>query len=223
MAPLSMPALARFARLQAGLFVFALSITLMLEANIGLDPWSAVHQGLARHTGLSFGRVVQSVGLLLVLFNWWRLRTRPGLGTLCNMLFIGAWIDWVRERGVVPEWHAKDWQAFVQFFFGIAVNGFATALYIGARFGAGPRDGFILGVSSLFGKSIRVTRIGVEFVLITSALFLGGTIAWGTVFFAILMGPMMQASLRIMRVSTAPHAGSSAEGSASSAASPVRS
>ena len=36
-----------FARLQVGLFLFGLGIALMLEARIGLDPWSALHDVLA--------------------------------------------------------------------------------------------------------------------------------------------------------------------------------
>ena len=195
--------LARFVQLQAGLFVFAVSVTLMLEARIGLDPWSALHGGLALQTGWSFGRVVQGVGLILVGFTWLALRIQPGLGTVCNMLFIGAWIDLIRDQAWIPVWSGQDWRAYAQFLGGILVNGFATGLYIGARLGAGPRDAFVLGLSALSGKSLRVTRVGVELVLLLSALLLGGAIAWGTLIFALLMGPVMQASLRALGVSRA--------------------
>lgn len=199
-------ALLGFVRLQIGLFVFALSITLMLGANIGLDPWSAVHQGLSKATGLSFGRVTQIIGLLLIAASWLRLNVRPGLGTLCNMLFIGAWVDWLRQRGVAPVFDGISALSLLQFLSGIAVNGLATALYIGARFGAGPRDGFVLGLSAKLGRSIRATRVGIELVLLATAFALGGSIGLGTLLFALLMGPVMQASMRVMRVSTDPNA-----------------
>ena len=203
-APPVWPWLWRFVQLQVGLFVFAVSVTLMLEAGIGLDPWSAVHEGLVFQTQLSFGRVVQGVGTLLIAFSWVVLRIRPGVGTVCNMLFIGAWIDLIRSGEWIPVWEAPDLLAYGQFLLGIVVNGFATALYIGAHLGAGPRDSFVLGSSARLGKSIRVTRVGIELTLLATAFLIGGTIGWGTLIFALLMGPVMQASLRLMRVSSGP-------------------
>ncbi len=204
LAPLVRPWLWRFVQLQAGLFVFAVSVTLMLEARVGLDPWSAVHEGLVFQTQLSFGRVVQGVGTLLIAFSWAVLRIRPGVGTVCNMLFIGAWIDLIRHQGWVPVWEAPGLLAYGQFLLGILVNGFATALYIGARLGAGPRDAFVLGMSAQLGKSVRATRVALEVTLLATAFLIGGTIGWGTLIFALLMGPVMQTSLRLMRVSSHP-------------------
>ena len=195
-----------FFRLQLGLFIFALSIVMMLGAGIGLDPWSAVHEGLTLRTVLSFGRITQLVGLALVVVSWVFLRVRPGLGTLCNMVLIGIWVDWLLARDVIPVHSMPSVAAFGQFLFGIAVNGFATALYIGARYGAGPRDGFILGLSHRLGTTIRATRVGIEITLLVTAFVLGGSIGWGTLLFALLMGPAMQAALRLLRVSSDPHA-----------------
>jgi len=73
--------------------IFGLAISIMLRANIGLDPWSVFHEGLSERTGLSFGRVTQLVGLALVGVNALLLRVTPGLGTALNMLLIGPWID----------------------------------------------------------------------------------------------------------------------------------
>ena len=195
-----------FLRLQLGLFIFALSIVLMLGAGIGLDPWSAVHEGLTLHTVLSFGRITQLVGLGLITVSWFLFRVRPGLGTLFNMLLIGIWVDWLLAAEVIPVHALPSVPAYGQFLAGIAINGFATALYIGARYGAGPRDGFILGLSRRLGHTIRVTRICVELTLLVTALALGGSIGWGTLLFALLMGPTMQIAMRMMRVSSDPNA-----------------
>lgn len=198
--------LVAFVRLQIGLFVFAVSIVSMLGAGIGLDPWSAVHEGLTLHSSQSFGRVTQLVGLALVAVSWLFLGVRPGLGTLFNMVLIGIWVDWLLAWGVIPVQSGDSASAVAQFLVGILVNGFATALYIGARYGAGPRDGFILGLSRRSGRSIRVTRVGIEITLLVTALVLGGSIGWGTVLFALLMGPCMQAWMRALRVSRTPSA-----------------
>ena len=46
-----------FLRLNVGLYLFGVAIAIMLEARIGLDPWSTFHEGLSQRSGLSFGRV----------------------------------------------------------------------------------------------------------------------------------------------------------------------
>ena len=86
-----------------------------------------------------------------------------------------------------------------QFLVGVAIMGVASAVYIGARLGAGPRDGFVLGLSRRSGWSIRGTRIRVELVVLGLALLIGGSIGLGTLLFAFLMGPSMQAAFKVFR------------------------
>lgn len=197
---MSTPSLARrFVRLQFGLFAFAVAIALMVEAHVGLDPWSALHDGLATRTGLTFGRVTQIIGLALILVAAQWLAVRPGLGTVFNMLVIGPWFDLVHDQPWFPTW-TGGLPGVAQFVAGMVLMGVATALYIGADLGAGPRDGFILGLSQRLGASIRATRIGIEVTVLASGWLLGGQIGLGTVLFALGMGPIMQACLVWMDV-----------------------
>lgn len=199
--------LLRFAQLQVGLFCFALAISVMLEAKIGLDPWSTFHQGLSGQVGLSFGRITQMVGLVLLVASWVALGMRPGVGTVFNMGVIGPWIDLLRTLDWLPRF-AGGVQGVAQFVSGLALIGFASGMYIGARLGAGPRDAFVLGLSRRFGWSIRVTRIVLELGVLTAGYLLGGKVGLGTVLFALLMGPLMQLSLRLFRFEHRAPAGS---------------
>ena len=198
-------------RLQVGLFLFGLGVAIMLEAQIGLDPWSAFHQGASRQLGWSFGRVSQATGALLIAGSWLALSVRPGFGTVCNMLLVGPWIDLLRVQVWFP--HATD-RIFgsSQFLVGMLTLGLASAVYIGARLGAGPRDGFVLGLSRRSGVSIRATRIRVELGVLGLAILLGGSIGLGTVIFALLMGPIMQTALKMLRVSDDPSPSWASEG-----------
>ena len=92
----------------------------------------------------------------------------------------------------------------VQFLVAIPMLGVGTAVYIGASLGAGPRDGLAMGLSRTIGRSLRASRIGVEVTVLVLAAILGGSIGWGTLIFALLMGPTMQACLRVFRVSHDP-------------------
>ena len=191
--------LVRFTRLQIGLFVFSFSIALMLEAHIGLDPWSSFHDGVTKHSSMSFGRISQVTGLGLIVVSALFLNVRPGLGTIFNMIVIGPWIDLLRVQPWLPVAPGGIEGTF-QMVGGMLLMGMATGLYIGANFGAGPRDGFILGLTDRFKKSLRVTRVAVELTVLSSAWLLGGALGWGTLIFALGMGPIMQTSLRWMRV-----------------------
>lgn len=186
----------RLAQLHLGLFLFGLGIALMLGAGIGLDPWSTFHEGVSTQSGLSFGRVTQSVGLSLIAVAWLAFRERPGIGTVFNMAVIGPWIDLFRAQSWFPVADQLPW-GIAQFAAGMALMGLASGLYIGARFGAGPRDAFTLGLSRRLGRSIRVTRVGLELLILGAGWWLGGAVGLGTILFALGMGPLMQASLRL--------------------------
>jgi len=129
------------------------------------------------------------------------LGVRPGIATICNMLTVGPWVDVLRPHlGFASEGVAGT----AQFVVGIGVLGTATAVYIGARLGAGPRDGLAMGLSRRIDRSLRASRIGIEVAVLGVAALLGGSIGLGTLLFALLMGPTMQASLRLFSVSSDP-------------------
>ena len=82
----------RLIQLFAGLVLYGISDSMLLLAGLGVDPWDVLHQGLSRRTGIPTGTWVIIVGALVLLL-WIPLRQRPGIGTLCNVILIGAVID----------------------------------------------------------------------------------------------------------------------------------
>lgn len=193
----------RLLQLNLGLMLFGLGIALMLKAGIGLDPWSVFHEGLANQTGLSFGRVTQLTGVLLIALSFALLRVKPGLATVLNMLLVGPWVDFYRAQAWLPTAEGWLW-GICQFMAGVVLVGLASGLYIAARFGAGPRDGFVLGLSLRLGLSVRLTRSGLELLVLVSGFLLGGPLGLGTALFAITVGYFMQRSLRLFRYQHGP-------------------
>jgi len=51
------------------LILYGLALALLVEAELGVDPWTVFHQGVARRTGLSVGQVTV-VSSLVVLAAW---------------------------------------------------------------------------------------------------------------------------------------------------------
>lgn len=194
----------RFLQLNLGLLVFGLAITLMIRANIGLDPWSVLHQGLSQVTGLSFGQITQVVGLGLITLNFAFLRLRPGLGTALNMIMVGVWVDVFQRQRWLPTVPSGFWaEGIVVFVLGIVLCGLAIGLYISPRLGAGPRDDFVLGWALRLKRSVRLVRGGLELTVLTLGFLLGGKVGLGTLLFALLIGPVMQLFLRLFRYQSA--------------------
>jgi uncharacterized membrane protein YczE len=177
----------RLGRLATGLVLFGVSVALLIEARLGLDAWDALHQGVAERTGLSFGSVVIAVSVGVVLL-WVPLHQRPGLGTITNVIVVGLAVD--AALAVLPEAHLPVTR--VMFLAtGILLNAAATALYIGAGLGPGPRDGLMTGLARR-GHRIGRVRTGIEMSVLTVGWLLGGTVGIGTVLYALSIGPLIE-------------------------------
>ena len=178
----------RFIQLQIGLLLYGASLALMVRADLGLNPWSVLHQGLSERTGISLGMVVNLVGLL-VLLVWIPLRQKPGVGTICNVLLIGTAAD-VALWALPPIEGLALRIAFLVA--AIVLNGAATAAYIGAGLGPGPRDGLTTGLVRITGWRIGWARTAIEVAVLAMGWLLGGVAGVGTVLYALANGPLVQ-------------------------------
>jgi uncharacterized protein len=121
-----------------------------------------------------------------------------GWGTLANILSIGPWLnlwlDWIStpENNLVLQ--------IGMFLLGVLVQGIATAVYIGVDAGAGPRDSLMLAVHRLTGFSVRMARGSIEILVVTVGWLLGGPAGWGTLAFALLIGPSVQWAFKMFKV-----------------------
>lgn len=181
----------RSVQLLAGLALYGTSVALVTRAGLGLEPWSVLAEGVLKHTGLSFGTVTGLISVAVLLL-WIPLRQRPGIGTIANVVVISVMVDVV--RAVLPDQHELGWQV-VLLVAGVTLNGVATATYVGARLGPGPRDGLMTGLAGRTGWSVRLVRTGIEVAVVAAGFLLGGTVGIGTVLYALAIGPLTQALL----------------------------
>jgi len=190
----------RLVQLYLGLALYALSMGLFIRADLGVMPWDVLHQGLARWLPVSFGTVTIAVGAV-VLLAWIPLRQRPGLGTVSNVIVIGVVVDAV--LAVVPEQHALATRlGFLAT--GVVLNAVATAAYIGARFGPGPRDGLMTGIVARTGWPTRWVRTAIEVSVVAVGWLLGGTFGVGTLVYAAAVGPLVHPLLPLLRTPERP-------------------
>ena len=189
----------RLVQLFTGLALYGVSLAFLLRAGLGLAPWDVLHQGLAEMLGATVGQMVIAVSFVVLLL-WIPLRERPGFGTIANALLVGAFVDLT----LLVLGDAGPWPARVGLLLGgILLNGLATALYIGASLGAGPRDGLMTGLVRRTGRSVRVVRTSLELTVLVVGWLLGGTVGIGTLLYAVSIGPIAHALLPLLTVGPA--------------------
>jgi uncharacterized membrane protein YczE len=190
---------ARLASLVFGLFVCALGIVLLLRAELGLAPWDVLHQGIAETTPLSFGAANVAVGVLVLLASW-RLGARIGLGTAANAVLIGAFAELLLVTETVPDPAGGGIPLRTGYVLaGVLGFGVGSAFYIGAAMGAGPRDSLMLVAAARLRTRVGLTRAAIELSALGVGAVLGGDLGLGTLAFALLVGPAVEASFAVLR------------------------
>ena len=185
----------RITLLFSGLGLYGFSDGLLVRANLGLDPWDVLHQGLSRTLGFQVGTWSIIVGAM-VLLMWIPLRQRPGVGTICNIVVIGLVINLTLAVFPVPNGLVARYFVMVM---AVGLNGVATGAYIGAGLGPGPRDGLSTGIASR-GLSLRLVRTSIELSVLALGWLLGGVVGIGTVVYALCIGPITHLTIPALRL-----------------------
>ncbi|GAB2549613.1 YczE/YyaS/YitT family protein [Leucobacter ruminantium] len=181
----------RMLQLIPGLILYGVADAFMIEAAVGVDPWTVFAQGLSRHTGMGIGLLTNIIGLLVLLL-WIPLRQRPGIGTACNILLVGPGIELGLWLLPTPD---ELWVRVLFFAIGLVLLAVASGIYIGTDLGPGPRDGLMTGIHLRFGAPIWVGRTAVEASVLAIGWILGGDVGVGTLAFALLIGPLCNLTL----------------------------
>jgi uncharacterized membrane protein YczE len=181
----------RLVQLYAGLLLYGFSIALMVRSRLGLAPWDVLHSGLTQHLPIDIGEALVIVSFV-VLLAWIPLREMPGLGTVSNAVVIGVATNAFLAVMGTPDAIGVRLVLLVA---GIVLQGLATAAYIGAQLGRGPRDGLMTGLSRRTGRSLRLVRTLMELAVVAIGLVLGGVAGAGTIVYALTIGPLSQALL----------------------------
>jgi uncharacterized membrane protein YczE len=187
----------RLCALLFGLFLYALGIVMCVRANIGCAPWDVLHMGLSRFTGWSMGGMSISVGALICVLVL-LLKEKLGLGTILNMLLIGMFMDLIFATGVIPLL-SNIWAGIIMMIIGLFIIALGSFFYMGAGFGAGPRDSLMVAVKRRLNIPVGACRAVVEGTALLLGYFLGGLVGIGTVIAVFGIGFCVQIVFRLLR------------------------
>jgi uncharacterized membrane protein YczE len=170
--------------LLVGLWLFGTGEALLVDAGLGVSPWTVLAQGVGLKVGIGVGFATFVVsGIVLLL--WLPLRERPGLGTLSNAVVVAAALGFTVLWLPGPD--ALGWQ-LAEVLGGVAVIGLGSGLYLTTGLGPGPRDGWMTGLHRRTGIPVTLVRLAIEVVVLGLGWLLGGTVGVGTLVFALLVG-----------------------------------
>ena len=179
----------RLVQLYVGLVAYGVSLGLMVRGDLGLAPWDVLHSGFIEHVPITLGQAVILFSFV-VLVAWIPLREKPGIGTISNAFVVGLSADATLALLDRPDAVAARVALMLG---GVLLCGLATAVYVGAQLGRGPRDGLMTGLHRTTGLSLRLVRTGLEVAVVVIGLAMGGVLGIGTLVYAFGIGPIAQA------------------------------
>lgn len=188
------PALHTFALLCIGLILFGVGEALLINAGVGVSPWTVFSQGVANTSGLGIGMSTFFIGVG-VLVLWIPLRQMPGLGTLLNIIIIAAVME--LSLPYLPQM-AGTVSGIIQAMLGVFIVGLGSGLYLVANLGPGPRDGVMTGLQRVTGLPVALVRMCIELTVVGIGWSLGGVAGLGTLLFAVFIGPAVSIGLYLV-------------------------
>jgi uncharacterized protein len=181
------------AALLFGLWLFGVGEAALVNSSLGNTPWTVLAEGVANHSRLDIGEATILLSVL-VLLGWIPLRQLPALGTLANVVVIGVSLD--AMRAVLPQPASVPVRG-LEAAGGIVTIGIASAIYLTANLGPGPRDGWMTGIHRRLGYPIASVRLAIEVTVLVVGVVLGGTFGVATVAFALFVGYCLAWTLRL--------------------------
>ena len=188
------PKLSTFIFLCFGLTLFGLGEGLLLVSFTGASPWSVLAQGISLHVDLSVGVITLFVSSF-VLFFWFFLDQKPGVGTIMNIIIIAIMIDISIFYFETPENYVSK---IIMAVVAVLIVSLGSGFYLVANLGPGPRDGLMVGLQKKTKLPIALVRAFLEITVVITGWYLGGTVGIGTLLFAFGVGPAVALGLYIV-------------------------
>ena len=185
------PKILTFCLLCLGLSLFGLGEGLLIVSLTGASPWSVLAQGISLHVNFSIGVITFFVSSF-VLFLWFFLDQKPGIGTIMNIIIIAIMIDITIFYIETPESYISK---IIMAATAVLIVGLGSGFYLIANLGPGPRDGLMIGIQRKTNFPIAAVRSSLEIIVVLIGWYLGGTVGIGTLLFAFGVGPAVALGL----------------------------
>lgn len=173
-----------------GVIICSYSFSTIVCADIGMDAWNALNDGISNISGIKMGYIntIISVSLLFISIL---MGEKFGVATVLNSVFIGIFMQFFLDNSLVHV--AKTLPSgIVQLFLAMILLGFGNFIYMSTGLGAGPRDSFELAICKRINMKFGHMRIITEVIVLFLAFLLGGSLGVGTIISTFGTGYILQ-------------------------------
>lgn len=191
----------RILKIILGFFIIGIGNALMIKADLGMNAWNTLDQGISILFNVSFGEATRGLGIIIIIFDI-LLGMLPGFGTIFNILCIGFFTDsWL---SILDQLSSNTLIfRFVLFLSGTIIAAIGSGFYMSMKLGTGPRDGFSLILSQRLNFEYSKFRIVIELITIFLGFLLGATVGIGTIITALINGPIIGKTMSIFNYNPA--------------------
>lgn len=187
--------------LLGGLLISAVGITMMLQANIGLEPWSVLQNGMSLFFGMTYGTAAMIVGAVVIAIAI-ACGESFGIGTIANIFFAPAVIDVLLWLGWIPQMTTL-WGGILMLLGGMELLAIGTWMYMKSALGSGPRDALMVVLARKTKRSVGICRITVEIIAIIAGWLMGGQVGIGTVITGVGVGTLFNLNFALLHFKAA--------------------
>lgn len=183
-----------------GLIILGFGARLLLLSDIGTSGIDALAIGIADLLNLSFGMVINFIGVTLIIIG--AVLKRKGLEwkPIVTSILYGIIFDlW---GGLLFNYFTSPTQSFykgIMFLTGLIIAALGGALYILMDVSTSSLDYLMLAIKDRFHFSIQNSRILLETLLVIGAWLVRGPIGIGTICIMLLFGPILQIFMKILK------------------------
>lgn len=184
----------KLVRLFIGLTLLSMGIVLFIRANLGVDPITAMNQGVAKLLSVTIGQASQIVMGVLILMMLFLDRKRLGIGTLIHAIFVGIEVDFLLGLGF-PQVASVGISVLI-LLVGLVVLSLGLTVYITANLGEGAIDAVMIWIVNKTNIEVRYIRISLDVLFTVFGFSLGSPIGIGTLVGVALTGPLINFFLK---------------------------
>lgn len=165
----------------------------MIDSALGVTPWDVLTTAVADRSGASVGvaGAALSIAVYVLCAPFGRL---PGWGNLVLLVAVSAAVD----AGLAVFDEPSGWVGRgLLYSAGVLVVCFGVALIVQADIGVGPLE-MVMLVATDRSVPLVPARVVIEATTLTVGWALGGDLGVGTAVFALVAGPLIAGSLRLL-------------------------
>lgn len=183
-------AIMKLSRLLISFTIIAFGTELMIQANIGMNPWGTFTLGLMHLTGISYGTLTQLIGLVLLILLMC-FRVYPGVGTILDMALIGLIVNFFHKLGIVPVVNHLGVQVLMCIL-GLIVFCYGIYGYYSSGLGAGPRDLLVIKIMQRTDRKLSDVKTTIEALVFVIGVAIGGEYGIGTIIITLFTGKILE-------------------------------